>query len=209
MPPNLTVIGGSDCSFCPQSTKNLTIGNNVKRIDNCAFKGAYLGNVEFSSNISEIGEGAFENTTGGILANSFFTNITDIGVSAFKGCKILPNTLSLPNIQELGNEAFMATTIVNVDLGDNIMKLGNSTFENCEMLQTFSGANIETIGGRSFYGCKHLKFFTPSNYLRTIDQEAFANNFKDFSWNRIGFLIIFSLSISFLHSLPNTNTSVS
>lgn len=176
MPHNLTVIGGSDCSFCPQSTKNLTIGNNVKRIDNCAFKGAYLGNVEFSSNISEIGEGAFENTTGGILANSFFTNITDIGVSAFKGCKILPNTLSLPNIQELGNEAFMATTIVNVDLGDNIMKLGNSTFENCEMLQTFSGANIETIGGRSFYGCKHLKFFTPSNYLRTIDQEAFANN---------------------------------
>ena len=179
MPNSLTVIGGADCSFCPQSTKNLTIGDNIKIIGNYAFKGAFLGNVEFSSNIYEVGEGSFENTTGGILANNFFTNIKNIGVSAFKESKILPNTISLPNILELGSEAFMASTIMNVVLGDNIIKIGDSAFENCKTLQTFNGgANIEIIGGRTFWGCKQLNAFTPSNNLRTIGQEAFANNME-------------------------------
>ena len=42
MPHNLTVIGGADCSFCPQKAEVIVIGNNIQKIDNYAFKGAYI-----------------------------------------------------------------------------------------------------------------------------------------------------------------------
>ena len=177
MPNNITAIGGTDCNFCPQSVNNLKIGDNVQIIDNFAFKGAYLGNIEFSSKIYMIGRGAFENTTGGILDNRFFTDITDIGPSAFEECKILPNTLSLPNIEKMSDFVFKSSSVENVDMGDKIKRIGHHVFNGCASLQTFiGGADVETIGYRTFYDCQQLKVFTPSNKLKTIGQEAFAND---------------------------------
>ena len=176
MPHNLTVIGGADCSFCPQKAEVIVIGDNIQKIDNFAFKGAYLGKIEVSQNTRIIGKSAFENTNGGFLSNSFFTNLTSIAYSAFKDSKLVPSTLSLSSIQELGGNSFINTTIEDVEIGNNLTSICDSTFANCINLEKFIGfTNIKSIGDWAFYGCKNLKIIGLSTKLTSIGKEAFAN----------------------------------
>lgn len=176
MPHNLTVIGGADCSFCPQKAEVIVIGNNIQKIDNYAFKGAYLGKMEVSPNTQIIGKSTFENTNGGSLSNSFFTNLTSIGSSAFKDSKLVPSNLLLSSIQELGDNAFINTTIEDIEIGDNLTDICDRTFEDCiDLEKIIGGTNIISIGDRVFYGCKKLKIFNPSTKLTSIGKEAFAN----------------------------------
>ena len=201
IPSNIQSIGGSDCRFRVKSCNEFVLGNRINTIGENAFKDSHIETIILNSTIKEIKNNAFENATGNCLANSqLIASVENIGDNAFKNSSLLEDTngsvtlqakkignnaffhavipkyLSLPNIQELGDSAFMGTNIVNVDINNIIKEMGNSAFENCEMLQTINGgANVEIIGGRTFYGCKQLNAFTPSNSLRTIGQEAFGN----------------------------------
>lgn len=176
MPNNIIAIGGADCSFCPQKAELIVIGNNIQKIDNYAFKGAYIRKVEVSPNTRIIGKSAFENTNGDFLSNSFFTNLTSIGYSAFKDSKLVPSKLSLSNIQELGSNAFINTAIEEIEIGDNLTDICDSVFANCINLQKIiGGSNVKSIGNNAFYGCKKLNTFSPSTKLASIGKEAFAN----------------------------------
>lgn len=217
IPNNIECIGGLDCRFRVKSCDKIVFGKQINTIGENAFKDSHIGIITINSTINEIRANAFENTTGNILSSPLFLETAKyIGDNAFKNSSLLedtngsvtlqakkignnaffhaaiPKSLSLPNIQELGDSAFVATDIVNLEMGNEIKKIGNSTFENCITLQTFNGGeNIETIGNRSFYGCKQLNTFTLSKKLRSIGQEAFANN-RD--------LVYFSI--------PNTTKSI-
>ena len=164
MPHNLTVIGGADCSFCPQKAEVIVIGNNIQKIDNYAFKGAYLGKMEVSPNTQIIGKSTFENTNGGSLSNSFFTNLTSIGSSAFKDSKLVPSNLLLSSIQELGDNAFINTTIEDIEIGDNLTDICDRTFEDCiDLEKIIGGTTIISIGDRVFYGCKKRYSYSKRN----------------------------------------------
>ena len=217
LPSNLICVGGYDCSYRVKSCEEYVLGNKIHVIGENAFKDSHIGTITFNSTISEIKANAFENATGNCLANSqFVESVESIGDNAFKNSSLLEDTnrsvtlqakkignnafshavipkyLSLPNIHELGDSAFMATNIESVDIGNIIKVIRNSIFENCTALQIINGgANINYIGKRAFYKCNQLNAFTPSNNLGTIEQEAFADN---------------TALVSF--SIPNNATSI-
>ena len=200
LPNNIGMIGHSDCRFRVKGCNELVLGKQITTIGENAFKGSHIGTITFNSPINEILANAFENATGNCFANSqLLESVKYIGDNAFKNSKLLedangsatlqvekigknafynaviPNNLSLPKVDEIGDSTFMFSTIAQIDMGSNIYKLGNSTFENCTALHTFKGGQtIEQIGKRAFYGCTKLSAFTPSNILRTIGNEAFA-----------------------------------
>lgn len=201
LPDNIEQIGDTDCRFRVKNCNEYVLGHQVNTIGENAFKDSHIVSLDVNSTIDSIKANAFEGADGNILKNSLFLeSVKNIGKNAFKNSSLLkevngsialqavkigknaffnaviPPDISLSNIEEIGDSAFMSSTIVNFDMGNNIKYLGNSTFESCGTLKSFrGGTNIEQIGKRVFYGCKQLKEFTPSNILKSIGDSAFAN----------------------------------
>ena len=202
IPNNLKSLGGSDCRFRVKSCDEYVLGDQVNEIGENAFRNSHIGTLTLNSTIESINTNAFENATGNVLADPRILEQPNyIGEGAFRNSKLLESTIggaalrasiigmsafqnasvpisiSMPNIEYLGDGAFMGSSINKIEIGDKLNYIGDYTFANCYDLQTFcGGVNIMSIGNGAFSGCKQLKAFTPSNALISIGQEAFANN---------------------------------
>lgn len=82
LPDNLEEIGGENCRFRVKSCDELVMGSNLKSISAYAFKGSNIKCIKASSQLENIGCGAFENATGE-LTYDLLSKITTIGNSAF------------------------------------------------------------------------------------------------------------------------------
>ena len=201
-PKRLEILGGDDCSYRVKKCDEYIVGDKVSIIAENAFKDSYIGELSLSSNVTEIKTSAFENTSGNI-SSDIFSNVAVIGDNAFKNCTCLNGggenlklkvstigqsafqnakfdyDITLYDIKELGDSAFMSSSINNIEIGAKLESIGDNTFANCLDLHTFVGGyNIFSIGEKAFYGCIKLNSFNSSNTLYTIGKEAFANDYE-------------------------------
>lgn len=200
VPKHLETLGGADCSYRVKSCDEYIVGANVSIIGDNAFKDSRIGELLLCSTITEIKAGAFENTSG-IVSSDILSNVTFIGDNAFKNSTCLNGgdvnlnlhvlsignsafqnsklnyDITLNSVKELGDSAFMESSIKSIEIGTKLELIGDKTFANCSDLQMFTGgSNISSIGEKAFYGCTKLKEFKSSDVLVTIGNEAFANN---------------------------------
>lgn len=201
IPDSLLYIGGNDLTYSVTKCIEYRMGSKIKVIADNAFKDSYIGSLIVNSKIDSIKAHAFEGARGNVLANiSFLEKIRYIGESAFKNsnllenpdktislqasiiCKcafqnaVVPYTILMNNIEEIGDSAFSNSSVTNIEIGLKLLSLSNESFAFCSNLQSFSsGTNINSIGNGAFYGCKKLKIFNPSTKLTSIGKEAFAN----------------------------------
>jgi len=89
----------------------------------------------------------------------FTTNVTGIGDSCFKGCKVLGNIAS--------SSKNMIKSVVNI---------GPAAFQGCEAFTEFIVPDVPTIGDNTFNGCKNIsKVSFAGTQLTKIGDSAFAN----------------------------------
>lgn len=134
----------------------------LEEIGKYAFKNArYVSQLSIPASVSQMGEGAFENS--GIVTLSFEEN-----------CQL----------QNLPNRAFYnCNRLVDVDFNNasNIDAIGANAFENCTALREvdFSATSkLTQIGENAFGNCVNMTSFELVSGVRNIEDDAFLNCYR-------------------------------
>lgn len=171
IPANLTNSDGLAFAWCYQLTnvtfkagatevfksmfmycKNLadvTLPDTIQRIDDSAFAGTKIQNIDFPEDLNFIGNWAFQK------------------------CSELGNVEIPEKVSSIGSYAFSETNIEKIVIPKSVTSLGDSAFDECKNLTDVTLA-CESIGDRAFYSCSKLKTVTLQTGVKSIGEEAFA-----------------------------------
>ena len=102
--------------------------------------------------------------------------VTNIAVSAFRGCEGI-KSITLPNsVTSIGNFAFDGCRgLTSITLPDGVTSIGNSAFSGCKGLTSITIPNsVTNIGNSAFSGCSGLTSITIPNSVTSIGDYAFS-----------------------------------
>ena len=128
--------------------------------------------VEYS--VTEIGISAFKGCTG-LTSIEIPNSVTEIGDEAFYGCTGL-TTIEIPNsVTEIGGAAFYGCTgLTSIEIPNSVTSIGSSAFYGCTGLTSIEMPNSVTeIGYYAFYGCTGLTSVTIGSSVTSIGDKAF------------------------------------
>jgi len=148
IPEGLTVVNRS---FAPNMTGDVIIPQGVKIVNGI---GGSPSSVYFPEGVTEIGFGAFWNT------------------SSIKGDIRLPSTL-----KKIGETAFAGTSISHIHLPEGLEIIPSTAFNGCSYLQDTITipSTVKQIGERAFEGCVMLTAVILPEGLEEIKRDAFTN----------------------------------
>ena len=157
--------------YIPTTIKTVTITNQtiipVAAFNNCDF----IKNITLPTNVTSIGDYAFQNCTGLTRLNSTTdglfdlpTNIAAINQYTFKNCNKMTHVTVPANVTNISTNAF-----------DSCVQLANVEFA--------TGSKLETIGNYAFNGCIAITKLNSKNdgellipeHVATIGEYAFQN----------------------------------
>lgn len=205
---NITDIGEYTFSKCERLT-SICIPYGVQSIGAHAFDNCLsLNTLVIPDSVTNIYYGTFVNTPAlttltipdsianrdGIFRDKesltnvkFSDNVTNIGASAFSGCKNLSSVTFGNNIKKIGYSAFNGcTNLSSVKIPDSITNIGDYAFKQCEKLRSVSiPQKVTTITYCSFLNCKNLSSVIIPNSVTHIYPYAFSgcSNIKDVYYN--------------------------
>lgn len=149
---NLLTIPAYMFSQCPR-LENINMADSIKKIDDAAFKGCGVVNLQLPSNLEYMGYGAFAGCMS-ISKIMLPATIKYIEGEAFNGCKRL--------------------TTVNFEDGFSC-DIGQDMFKNCDNLEAIEIPNgVKYIGSNSFANCKKLSEITIPSTVTSIYNNAFS-----------------------------------
>ncbi len=182
IPDSVIRIGNN--AFEASSIETITINetSNLKYIDQYAFSlCTSLKSIYLPSSLIKLGTGAFEKSS--LETVNFDENITinEIPEDCFLGTKlvnvVLPNTVTLIN-----NSAFREVeTLLNITFGTSKLSILSNAFYNSGLQEVYLPENIEYVGEYSFVGLKNLKEFKVSEnnkYYQQIDGALYTKDGK-------------------------------
>ena len=150
------------------------------------FPADYVGKYEIPAGIVNIGEKAFENSTG-LTGITIPDSVRNIGKEAFAGCLKL-NSLRIPkNAAAIGEGAFAGVLSLSVAQGNQVFRIDNAgALINADkaILLYFPGnyqghytipEKVTAIGKRAFDGCTGLSSITIHDRVAVIGDNAFAD----------------------------------
>lgn len=109
-----------------------------------------------------------------ITSISIPDNIESIGVSAFKGCRMLSSVTIGSSITVISEECFCSSDLVNVTIPSTVKTIAKQAFYYCSRLETITFSNgLETIGESAFQNCIKLKTVTIPNSVTSMGSSAF------------------------------------
>lgn len=205
IPNSVTSIGSGAFRECSGLT-SVTIPNGVTSIGTNAFEDCYVDRDKFVNNSSldaeannywgllllDSREGGFWISNGVLIkyvgSESSVTipnSVTEIGSSAFSGCKGLTSVTIPYGVTNIGEKAFYSCSeLTSVTISSSVTSIGSGIFESCSKLATIvveSGntkydsrdncnAIIETASNRLITGCKNTII---PNSVTEIGEDAF------------------------------------
>ena len=179
---NATSIG--DGAFYKTSSLIGISAPNVTSISTEAFVNSGISfldapNVEIISGVAN-GNGVFQGCTN--LKSIAIGKIKSLGESAFRGCPLEIEELSLPNLETLGQNAFYGVKIKKMILGKEGSSLtlptGSSNTQNFgdkNILEKIELKGVTSIPQNSFQEYKKLTNVILPNSLTTLGGNAFLN----------------------------------
>ena len=178
--PLATTIG--EYAF-QNATCNLSAGfPNAVTIGGWAFKYATCTMNAGFPKAETIGGESFRGFTGSF--GSDFNSVTSVGENAFSGCTAIAETITLPNVQGIGNYAFVNSPVKKATFGPALTGLGGSLFTP----STIEEVHFQTTTGfprRGFYSSwlgeedvnPSLKIYVPASAY-----EEYYNKWNAASW---------------------------
>ena len=174
------VIAARAFESCTSLT-NITIPNNVTKIDKNTFSGcSNLSSITIPNSVTSIDEYAFSNCTG-LTSVIISENVTSIGASAFSDCTGL-TSITIPNsVISIESSTFSGCTgLTSVTIPDKVTSIGASAFSNCTGLISITIPDkVTSIGASAFYNCTGLTSVTIPSSVETIGEGAFSRWTKE------------------------------
>jgi hypothetical protein len=170
----ITVTGytGSGGAVTIPDTTN---GYPVTSIGPQAFANGHLTSVLIGTNVTSIGQAAFQECSG--LASVTIPNsVTSIGGFAFVFCGSLTGITIPDSVTSIGDSAFRdCTSLTSVTIPNSVTNIGVLVFGGCTKLKDVTIASgFTSIGPEAFYGCSSLASVTIPNSVTSIGRYAFA-----------------------------------
>lgn len=126
------------------------MGHPVKHIGAYAFKNSLVTNVTLPANLTNIGEGAFQNSE---LTTINLANVENISARAFENCE----------------------NLTSITLGSKLKYIPDFAFKGCIALTGIIMPSVETIGIESFSGCASLNALELPSTIKEIKEAAFKD----------------------------------
>jgi hypothetical protein len=100
--------------------------------------------------------------------------VTAIGKATFAECSSL-KTVNLPNsLRYIGKEAFYASAVQSIIMGDNVEVIETYAFKNCfDLAEVRLSKNLKKIGACAFYDCRSIKVIEVPSSVEEIGYKAF------------------------------------
>ena len=138
--------------------------------------------IAFDSEPTEVGDSAFYGCRD-LITITIPDSVTTIGDEAFHGCRNL-TSITIPNsVTMIGDYAFYGcSSLTSVTIPDSVTTIGECAFAYCSSLTSVTiGDSVTTIGSAAFSNCTNLtsvycKATTPPAVSSTI---VFYNNASD------------------------------
>lgn len=133
-----------------------------------------LSSVSLPSSVNTIEPDAFSGS--GVRSISLPSNITAIGVSAFKDCRNL-SSLTIPaGVTEIARETFARSGLSSIALPSKLARVGDSAFLGCGNLLAITIPNTLTnLGNNTFESCTNLINVALSTGLHSLGNGTFFN----------------------------------
>ena len=177
--PNMD-FGAKMLSHTIDNTGNCTIEfeTPITQIPDGAFKNTSINNnsLRIPSSVATIGAYAFANTS--ITGTLTFQNVTEIGEGAFENCKNISSLNFGFSLKKIGDKAFNGCTFpINLSIPNTVTEIGNYAFYKCEGIMKLTlPTSLERIGSYAFADCKNIggDLLIPSS-VKEIGDGAFSN----------------------------------
>lgn len=177
LPASLSVIEDELFAGCSAlaSVRLLSRDNGtIVKIGARAFSGCKLEDVKLPKNLSELGEGAFENCT--VLTQiTLPAGIKAIEKDTFSGCQLLGSLTVEGKLLRIGEFAFRNCYLLSAfTFDEGLVGIGEGAFQNCLKLTEISLPNsVLSLGRDVFSGCMRIEKVTLSAGLIEIAAGAF------------------------------------
>ncbi|WP_308589770.1 leucine-rich repeat domain-containing protein [uncultured Prevotella sp.] len=177
--PNMD-FGAKMLSHTIDNTGNCTIEFEppITQIPDGAFKNTSINNyfLRIPSSVATIGAYAFANTS--ITGTLTFQDVTEIGEGAFENCKNISSLNFGFSLKKIGDKAFNGCTFpINLSIPNTVTEIGNYAFYKCgEIRKLTLPTSLERIGSYAFADCKNIggNLLIPSS-VKEIGDGAFSN----------------------------------
>ena len=184
IPEGVSSIGNAAFWGC-NSLKSINIPNSVTSIGSSAFSNC-TGKLIINSKALVERDYEYDNYptyNGGWLYGNEFTelsigsNITKIGVYAFRYCRSLTSVTIGNSVTSIGDSAFYwCDSLTKVTIPNSVSSIGNSAFYYCVYLTSINIPNsVTSIGSSAFYDCDNLESITIPNSVTSIGSSAFKS----------------------------------
>ena len=173
------VIFGTDTVSSANGMVSVKLPQNLKRIEENAFRLNNFRNVEFPSTLEYIGGSAFN---GNRLEKVILPDsVTDVEGGAFSLNQITELRLS-PNMTKVANGTFARNIkLKKLVIPEGIKVIEGSAFQGAPLKQLTIAKTVEEIKHRAFTGHQLEELTIPGN-VKKIGNQAFAHNIK---WKRL------------------------
>lgn len=158
-----------------KGTYNKTEYPVVAIADNAFENQGELASVELTANITELGVSAFKGCSKLESINLSESNVTELSESVFQNCTSLSFD-KIPNqITSIGKWAFSNTYCSDVTIPSTITKMGDEVFKDCKSLEkvTFADGFGLALPQMTFLSCGALKDVTLVGTMGSISNRAF------------------------------------
>ncbi len=141
-------LGSGGAVTIPSEINNVL----VTSIGTGAFADTSLTGVTMGTNITSMGDGAFENCTR--LASVTIPNsVTNIGDETFWGCTSLISVTIGNSVTSIGEDAFLAcTSLASITIPASVTSIDSGAFADTSLTGVTIGTNITSIGPAAFDG---------------------------------------------------------
>ena len=171
---NLLTIPEYMFSQCPR-LENINMADSIKKIDDAAFKGCGVVNLQLPSNLEYMGYGAFAGCMS-ISKIMLPATIKHIEGEAFNGCKRLTTVNFEDGFScDIGQDMFKnCDNLEAIEIPNGVKYIGPNSFANCRKLSEITiPSTVTSIYNNAFSGCDSLQ--TIKGYTGSY-AETFANN---------------------------------
>lgn len=159
--------------------ENLTVPKGMTHIDDIAFEGSQLREIELPQSLQSIGIAAFQRCR--LTALELPPQLRIIDNYAFRRCRWLQGALTLPKLLEkIGDCAFERVDLEEVIFEEEDYNpisetvIGKRAFYNCEKLRIAKLPPIKVISEKTFCNCRSLHTVKLADHLQTIEPMAFS-----------------------------------
>ena len=135
--------------------KQIILDNKFTSLGNETFKNVLFSKINLN-NILDLGKQNFVScdTSLDLDFNEAMTKISDEAFMNTK-CFDASKTLNLKNVTEIGEKAFLNSSITKIDL-NKVTKIDKEAFANSELFGELDFKQVETIEDSAFSNCNHL-----------------------------------------------------